>query len=269
MTALLGAATAVGDLLAAPFGGHAGWALVVWSALFGLVAIVLFKLATPQDRLAAARDRLIGRLLEAALFQTSLRTIARVQGAVLVANLRYLVLALPAIAALVIPLALVLPQLESRLGRQPLAVGEAVLVTAEMDGRADATLEAGTGLVIEAGPVRDAARGELVWRVRAEDAGRHELRLLSDGRDHTLTVPVGLGGLPAIAAGRHQGWLDQLLFDPTARTLPAGAALRSITLDLPGREVRILGLALPWIVSFTILSLAAGLLLKKPLRVEI
>ena len=270
MTSLLAAATGVGDLLAAPFGSHAGWALVVWSVLFGLTAIVLFKLSTPQARLAAARDRLVGRLLEAALFQTSLRTIVRVQGAVLVANLRYLVFALPAIAALVIPLLLVLPQLESRVGRRPLQVGEATLVTASVAGRAaPLTLEAEGDLAIEAGPVYDPSRGELVWRVRPAAAGVHALRLTGGGETITLEVPVAAAGLPAIAAARHAGWFDQLLHDPAASTLPAQAPVTRLAVALPPRQVSILGVSPHWLVSFTVLSLAAGLLLKKPLRVEI
>lgn len=270
MTSLLAAVTGVGDLLAAPFGGHAGWALVAWSVLFGLTAIVLFKLSTPQARLAAARDRLVGRLLEAALFQTSLRTIVRVQGAVLVANLRYLVFALPAIAALVVPLLAVLPQLESRVGRRPLQVGEATLVTAAVVERAAPLALAAEGdLAIETGPVYDPARRELVWRVRPAAAGRHELRLTGGGEAITLDVPVATAGLPAIAAARHAGWFDQLLHDPAAPILPPDAPVTRLAIALPPRDVRILGVSPHWLVSFTVLSLAAGLLLKKPLRVEI
>ena len=269
MTSILHLASRVGDLLSAPFGDHAGWALLAWSVVFGLMAILLFKLATPQKRLAAARDRLIGHLLEAALFQTSLRTILAVQGRLLVANLCYLMTALPAIVALVVPLLLVLPQLEARFGRRPLDVGEAALVTAAVAGDAQLSLAGDAGIVVEAGPVRDDARGEVVWRVRAQAAGRHELRLSGAGEVQSLEVAVAEPGLAALTAARHVNGFDQLVFDPAGVPLPRDGAVRRLAVALPSREVGVAGVVLPWLVSFTLLSLAAGLLLKKPLSVEL
>lgn len=268
MTWLLQLSTRVGDALAAPLAGHPAWLMVVWAVVFGAVALVLFKLATPQQRLAAARDRLIGHLLEAALFQSSLVTILKVQGRLLVANLRYLVLALPALVAIMVPLLLVLPQLEVRFGRRALEVGEAALVTAQMASPADIALEAAPGLVIEAGPVRDSERGELVWRIRAEAPGRHPLRLLGDGMSEVLDVSVGEAGMQAVPMGRHRSFLDRLLFDPGSRPLPAGSPVQRLAVAMPHRETSYLGMTLPWLVAFTILSLVAGLALKKPLRVE-
>ncbi|MEZ4389222.1 MAG: hypothetical protein R3D98_16880 [Candidatus Krumholzibacteriia bacterium] len=270
MTRISQAATRLGDLLVAPFGDHAAWALAVGAAVFGAVAIMLFKLATPQRRLAAARNRLVGRLLEAAIYQTSLRTLLAVQGDLLKANLRYLVLALPAIAALVLPLVLVLPQLESRFGRRPLEVGEAVLVTAQVtDAAAGWRLEAPAALEVEAGPVHDAARGELVWRVRALAPGRHELAITRGGDSQQLAVPVAAPGLPAIAAARYRNGLEQVLLDPSEAALPPAADVARFAAAMPARRFAVLGVTAPWLVGFTVLSLLAGLLLRKPLRVEL
>ena len=257
-------ATWVGDLLAAPFGNHAGWLLVVAAVVFAIAALLLFKWATPQQRLAAARGRLIGRLYEAALYQTSLAVIMRVQGGVLVANLRYLACALPAVAALVVPLLLVIPQLEARLGRRPLAVGETALVTVALAADREAILTADSGLVIEAGPVRDQAHDEVVWRVRAVTAGEHVLQLTGAGDPVTLAVPVATAGLPAISAGRHRSAFTQLVLDPADAPLARETGLDRIDVALPARK-----LGLPWLVSFSVLSLATGLLLRSRLGVEL
>jgi len=269
LTTLAHAATWVGNMLAAPFGDHAGWLVVLAAVVFAVVALLLFKWATPQQRLAAARGQLIGRLYEAALYQTSLSVIMRVQGGVLVANLRYLACALPAVAALILPLLVVLPQLEARLGRRPLDVGETALVTVALAADRETVLTADPGLVIEAGPVRDQVRGEVVWRVRALTAGEHALRLTGAGEPVTLTVPVAISGLPAITAARHRSALSQVVFDPAGARLSREDDLRRIGVALPEREVRLLGLGLPWLVSFTVLSMAAGLLLRSRLRVEL
>jgi len=266
------AATAAGDLLTAPFGGAAGGLLLLASVLFAVVALLLFRWATPQRRLAAARDHLLGRLLEAAVYQDDLAVILRVQAAVVRANLRYLVLALPALLAIAVPLLLVLPQLEARLGRRPLAVGETTLVTAAVAAGERVALVAAPGLAVEAGPVRDRDRGELVWRVRALAPGEHTLELQPGGDRSAplaLTVPVATAGLPALTEARHRRAFSQLVSDPAGELLPADAPVSRAAVALPAREVRLLGIAVPWFVGFTVLSLAAGLLLRRPLRVEI
>ena len=270
MTSLLSGLTRFGDLVTDPFGGHAAWALAMWAVVFGVLAIVLFKVATPQRRLAAARDRLVGRLLEAAIYQNSLRTLLAVQGALVVANLRYLVLALPALAALALPLVLVLPQLDARFGRRPLEVGEAMLVTITAHQGSGFQLASDPGLAVESGPLRDPGRGELVWRVRAVEAGRHDLILSgAAGDEMTLEVSVAEDGLPALAAARHRSGLSQLLHDPAAVPLPAASPVERFGADIPARDVRLFGVVAHWLVGFTLVSLMAGLVLKRPLRVEL
>lgn len=268
MTSLLSALTGFGNMVTDPFGEHAAWALAAWAVVFGVLAIFLFKVATPQRRLAAARDRLVGRLLEAAIYQNSLRTLLAVQGALVMANLRYLVLALPALAALALPLLVVLPQLDARFGRRPVEVGEAVLVsiTARQGGY---TLVADAGLAVESGPLRDPDRGEMIWRIRATEPGRHDLILTGAGDDLIFPVSVSEDGLPALAAARHRSGFSQLLHDPAGTPLPANSAVERFGVQTPERDVKIFGVSAHWLVGFTILSLIAGLLLKKPLRVEL
>jgi len=268
VTSVLQGITKVGDWLTAPFGDHAGWALATAAVLFGVVALLLFKVATNQRGLATARTRLIGRLYEAALYQTNLGVIMRVQGGVLVANLRYLMFALPAIVVLVVPLLIVLPQLEARFGRRPLDVGETTLVTVALNSADQVELKVDPGLVVEAGPVRDQWRGETVWRVRAVEPGEHAVVIIADGETETLAVPVSISGLPALTQSRHARPLDQFLHDPAGRMLSSDGVTR-LSLALPGREVAIVGVVWPWLAGFTIISLLAGLLLKSRLRVEI
>lgn len=270
MSGLLSMLTGMGNLLAAPFGDHAAWALAVWAAVFGALAILAFKLSTRQRLLAAARDRLVGRLIESLLYQQSLRALLRVQGALLVANLRYLTLALPALVTLIVPLVLVLPQVEARLGRRPLAVGESFLVSAAVAPPVEPSLTVTPGLVVEAGPVTDRTRGEVVWRVRAEATGRHQLTWIGGGgATSSLPVTVGEIGLEALPAARHGSGLTQLVLEPTAAPLGESGGISRIAAELPARRVAILGLEAHWLVGFTVLSLLAGLALKRPLRVEL
>lgn len=274
MTALLQGLTHWGDLALAPVSGRPLFALALAALLFGALAVLLFKLATPQRRLGAARSRLIGRLFEAAIYQASLPVILAVQGRLVLANLRYLVLALPGLAALLAPLVLTLPQLEIRFGRRPLALGETALVSVllkpgSLDPTAWPSLDPAEGLAVEAGPVRRPGAAELVWRVRAVAPGVHDLRLTASGEDVRLTVPVAVAGLPAVTRTRQGDIWRQIVHDPAARPLPARAQLQRVTVEMPGRELRVLGVRLPWLVVFTVIALAAGLVLRRPLRVEL
>lgn len=270
MTTLLQATTRVADLLFAASLGRPALALVLVGVGFGVVALLLYRLATPQAKLRAARGLLIGRLYEAALYQTSLPVILRVQGALALANLRYVACALPGLAVLVLPLLIVVPQLEARLGRRPLGVGEVALVTVTMAGvEAAPRLVEAEGLRLEAGPVRDVARGALVWRVRGTQPGWHELRIEAGDQQHTLAVPVAVAGLPAVARARHQQVWRQALLDPTAPALPVAGSIARIEVEVPARQVRLLGTTAPWLLWFSLVALAAGLALKKPLRVEL
>lgn len=265
--------TRLADRVLAPVAASPALALVVVAAVFGALAVALFKLATPQRRLRDARGRLIGRLYEAALYQTSLPVILRVQGRLILANLRYLALALPGLAALLLPLLLVLPQLEVRFGRRPLAVGETVIVTATLPrGAGDSPQLAGdSGLVIEAGPLRRAAAAEVIWRVRAQAPGNHALALAaaSGGPALELIVPVAVTGLPAVTRARHGSVWRQAVLDPAGRTLDRAAAAAHLAIAMPVREMRVLGTPIPWLATFTVVALAAGLLVRRPLRVEL
>jgi hypothetical protein len=142
-------------------------------------------------------------------------------------------------------------------------------VSAALPPGAQAVLAADPGVAVEAGPVYDSVRQELVWRVRATDPGRHRLALAGPGLGADLAVPVAVAGLPALTSARHASALDQTIFDPAGASLPAKGALRRFAVTLPDRQVAVLGVRWPWIVTFSVLSLAAGLLLRSALRVEL
>ena len=100
MTIIATAMNALFDLLTAPFGAAAGWAVAVLSVLTGGVMLLLFKWATNQDQLVAARRVLTGRVYEMGLFQDHLSVLGRIQRDLAVANFKYLRWSLPALLVL-------------------------------------------------------------------------------------------------------------------------------------------------------------------------
>ncbi len=108
------------DLLVLPLAGWPALALIFLSLLTAAAALLIFKLATNQKDLATARDRLVGHIYEMGLYQDHLSVLARIQGSLARANLRYLSLTLPALLALLVPMVVAVVQLESRFAHRPL-----------------------------------------------------------------------------------------------------------------------------------------------------
>ena len=261
------------DLVLAPFAGAPAWGLVAVSVFSAVWALLLFRLVTPQARLAAARDRLVGHILEMGLYQEHLRVVGRIQRDLARANLRYLATSLPALIVLLVPMLLTLGQLESRYARRPLRVGESAVLAVTLAPSASARLDelqvtAPAGVTIEAGPVRDRAGGAAAWRVRAEKAGRFDLLVTLSGAPVATRALAAGPGLPRTAESAETGWLHALLY-PGERQLPGDGPIAQTRLRYPARTVRYLGLELDWLLAFMAISMAGGLALKGVLKVEI
>jgi hypothetical protein len=130
------------------------------------------------------------------------------------------------------------------------------------------SLEAPPGVAVEAGPVRDEVSGAVAWRLRAEDRGIHRLRIL-DGATELGSRELVVGdGLTRLGESSNKNWLHGVLY-PGAPTLPRDGSLDEMTLRLPARHTKYLGVEMHWLLAFMIFSLLAGLALKDVLRVSI
>lgn len=261
------------DLLTAPFGGAASWAVLVLSVLVGVLMLLIFKWSTDQDKLVAARKVLTGRVYEMGLFQDHLSVLAGIQRDLFLANLRYLRYSLPALAAIILPMILIMAQFDARYGRRPFEPGEVSLLRAELAAEDEALLagirlEAPAGVAVETAPVRDFPNAVAVWRLRAESAGQHDVRVVfADGRSAGKAFVVG-EGTPRLARTREHAGLGWVLFNPAEAPLPGDSPLRRISLTVPGRQLDFAGLQASWLVALIVFSLAGGLAVKNVFKVK-
>lgn len=260
------------DLLTtAPFGDRRWPALALVSVPAGILMLWLFKLVTPQSRLADARRRLMGHLYELGLYQDDLGTLFRVQGALFRANLRYLALTLPALLVLLPPVALVLVQLEARFQHPALDVGETFLVRAEVapdhkDLLPSLSLEPGAGLALDSPPVHDRGGAAVWWRLRVDAPGRHEVTV--DGGDAgrwTKAVKAQTDLRPFTLHRDRAGWTAALT-NPAEAPLPAASPLVRLELRT-GPEPD--WFSQGWFWGFCLFSILGGLAVKRWLRVEL
>ena len=259
------------DLLAGAVGGSAPLLMLVVSVVTAVWALKLFQVVTPQARLAGVKDRLLGHIYEMGMYQGHLRVVGRIQGDLAKANLRYLSLTLPALVALTIPMVLTLGQLDSRFSHRPFAPGESTVLSIRLTETADlplVRLDVPEGIAVTAGPVRDAVAGTASWRLEVLQAGRHTVNVMAADRTLGSRELAAAGELPPLGEASKPGWLHRVLY-PGAPPLPTDGTLQAMTLELPRRQTRYLGLELDWLVAFMVISLLAGLALKDPLKVSI
>jgi hypothetical protein len=267
------------DILVAPFGNSAAWAMMVISLLSGIVLLLLFKASTNQVKLAEAKRKLLGHLYEMGLYQESLRVLLRIQLQLAKANLKYLSRALPALIVMTIPVVLILAQLNSRFAYRPFLPEEAALLTVTVSSEGPSLLDnlsllTPAAVSVESLPVRDYQARTITWRIRVLAEGRHELKVVSSKNqqwDKLLVAGSHRAGMPLtrLANDRERAGWHHTILNPGEMPLAKDSPVTNIALQLPSRETRYAGVRLGWIWAFCIFSLLFGFLLKDFFKVKI
>ncbi len=270
--------SAVLGTLLAPFGAQrdgSAWAdVLVWSVLGGILALLVIKRCSNQKAIARVKNEIKVHLFEVRLFQDDLPGVLVSTAKVLLKNLLYIGHNLVPMLVMLVPMLAILAQLVATYAYDPLPPGSVHLVKAQLDtddaGRpvmpaTQVRLETPPGVTLES-QVRT-PRGEIAWRVRCEQPGRHELRIHLG--DEVVTKTLVVGGEPGRMPVLRTRGLESVLY-PAEPGLPSGSRLFSVgvaypTRDLgwmPGGEAGILGV-------FFVLSIVAGLALKGVFKVTI
>jgi hypothetical protein len=262
------------DAALSPFSGlHPLVGIAVVSLLFGIVMLLVFKVTSNQDKLAAVKRKIHAGLFEIRLFNDDLRAILRAIGAILRHNLSYIGLSMVPLLWMIVPLVLVIVQLQFHYGYQGLEPGDRALVKVEVadsTSRPQIRLEAPPGLEVEAGPVWIPAEKELSWRISAAERGDYELSFVTGGETVTKSVVVSDRVVRISPIRVARGFVDQLLY-PAEDPLPDSTPIRKITVTYPAGNAGFEGWEneLTWMLCFVLLSVVFAFALRKPLKVTI
>jgi len=209
--------------------------LAAISAIWGVVAALVFRRFTNRQAVRTAISRIYARLLEIRLYSEEPSLVWRAQKALIVENFRFLARIAPAVLIMAVPFALLYPQLDAIYGVAPLAVGHSATIT--LAGDASATIQTPPGIVVETLPVKDAADHQVSWRIRALTPTRGALRAtLADGATISRTIAAG------------------------SRTLaPNHRSESSLEIDYPRADITIASLSFPWLIWFLLISAVAGI----------
>lgn len=273
MTAIGQALTWFFTLLLKPFeNGQAFAGMIFISLLTGAVMLVLFKATSNQRAMKEVKSKISAYFLEMRLYKDDFSTVAASQRRVLAANLGYMKLALLPAVVLIIPVVLIMIQLNLRYAYTGLEPGATAMVKVKVADGADVvadrlTLTPGDGVEKTSPAVRIKHLGEVDWKVKLAAPGAHEVRISSTAGE--MTVPV-LGGnrlLPRYTVFRKHSFLEGLL-NPGAPGIPSAMRLESIEISYPPMAFDFGLFKLSWLWSFLIVSMAFGFVLKFIFKVE-
>ena len=267
----LGLAT---DLVMAPLRGLSpSISLLVLSAALGLLLLLLFRLTSNQAAIGSLRRRMAAHLLEFRLFQHSLGIQWSSLSRMLLANLIYLKVAARPLLLMLVPLGLVLIQLNQWYGYHPLKPDETAVVALKLAGEgldlSRVRLETGDGLELVGRPLRIPHAGEVNWSIRPQRQGTHRLTFLFESRQVQKEIVASSQGLARVSAVTPARDFWDVLQHPGEPPLPPDSFAERISVDYPARRIDLLGWETHWVVFLLIVSTLTALAFKRLLRVQI
>jgi uncharacterized membrane protein (DUF106 family) len=269
----LGALTGLFTLLLKPFeGGHALGGLIFISILTGGVMLFLFRFTSNQAAMKEVKTRISAYFLELRLYSHDISNVIASQGKIMRSNLSYMKLSLIPAVVMIVPVILVMVQLNLRYANQQLRPGDTALVKVKVAEGYDVMrnkieMECGSGLEKASPGVRIPSLGEVCYKVRLTEPGIHTFKLGSGGTN--LEMPVyGSDRLVPVYGIAKKTSIGEAIFNPGAPRVPADAPIESVEVVYEPMEFRFPGFSLSWLWAFLFVSFAFGICLKFIFKVE-
>ena len=194
------------------------WSLALFSLLIGIIMLIIFRYTSDQQKIRETKNKIRAYIFELSLFKDEIGIVLSAQKNIFIYNLKYIKYALKPMLFMMIPLVLILIQLESWYGHRPLKPDESAIVSLKLrDGGhtlSDVTLTAGEGITVETPPLRIPDQNEIDWRIRAQETGDQDLTFNVSGeeiRQKVIVSEKGLVQVSPLASASASGFTDTLL----------------------------------------------------------
>ena len=259
------------DILLLPFAALPPLAgLAVVSLVTAVAMLLVFRATSDQRRLAEVKRAIHAGIFEIRLYNDDLRAIWRAQREILRHNATYLRLSIVPMAWMIVPLVLVVAQLQFHYGYGGIAPGEPVLVTVRLrDGAPlSAALEAPEGIRRQTPPVWLPGAREIVWRLAWPQDGDDDLRLRIGSETYTKALQASDGVVRRSPVRLESGLLNQLLY-PSEPPLPDEGPVAAIEVAYPERDMNVAGWDVHWMIVYFVLSMMFAFALRKRFGVTI
>jgi hypothetical protein len=270
----LGALTGFFTLILKPFeGGHALGGLIFISVLTGGVMLFLFKLTSNQQAMKDVKTRISAYFLELRLYSQDISNVVASQRKILRSNLSYMKLSLVPAVVMIVPVILVMVQLNLRYANRQLRPGDTALVKVNVAQGFDVMrnkidLECAGGVEKASPGVRIPSLGEVCFKVKLTEPGVHNITLTSGAAQVEMPV-YGSDRLVPVYGVAKKPSLYEAVFNPGSPRVPPDGPIESVEVAYQPMKFGLFGLVkLSWLWTFLIISFAFGLCLKFILKVE-
>jgi hypothetical protein len=276
MNAINATLTRIADWLLGPF---AAWpplaTLLFWSAIAGVLMTIVFRYTSNQQAVKRAADRSRAQALAIKLFGHDPLAVFSSLGQLLHYSGLRLWHSLPPMLVMLVPFVLVMSQLALRYEYEPLAKDKSTIVKLELTEKdwpkhQNVVLDPSPEFAVETPALRDATEHAIYWRFRPKEAGGGTLRWRVGNEEIAKRVDVDAGDdrLASVSVRRaSSGWWDRLLH-PAEPALPSGSPVRGIEIEHPTRDTPLLGVNVPWWLTFVLGSIVAALVVRPLVKVR-
>lgn len=262
------------DLALMPFRALSPWvSLVPISLLTAILALLVYRRFSNQPALERVKNQIAASFFEIRLFNDDLRAILRAQWDLLRNNGVYLALNLRPMVWMLVPMLVLLTQLQFHYGYQGLAIGAPTVVTIDLaesavtaGARPAVELRCPDGIRLERGGIWIPAKRRMAWRVAGEQPGRYELVIEIDGATFTKTVVVSDEVVRRSPQRLRASFLNQILY-PAEEPLDADSPVVAIRVPYPAASLPLFGFDINWIVAWLVLTMVLAYALRKRMGV--
>jgi len=262
------------DLLFAPVSGiNDFWGMAFISILTGIVMIFVYKYTSNQSGIRQSKNRIKAHFLEIRLFGDDWKSMLDSQKNIFLSNLSYMKYALIPLCFIIIPVILIMIQLNLRYGYEPFKVGEHAVVSVKLDYSkdsryADINLKVPQNVVIDAPVLRINSTNEIDWRIKPEQPGTYDLEFELDNQKFTKKFVV-TDKITRISPLKSKAKIIDAFMNPAEDPLPADCHIESININYKPAIMNIFSFKIHWIIVFFAISLIAGFSLKGFFNVEV
>lgn len=258
-----------------PFRSLSPWiGMIFISFLTALFMLFVFRFTSNQEGIRKVKNKIKAYLLELRLFKDSFTLSLKAQGNILRHNLKYISYSAKPMLIMIIPLILILIQLNLWFGYQSLSPGERAILKVKLKENLnpldlDLSIEPSPGYVIETPPLRIEEEREIDWRLRAGKKGVHDLVLILNGQKLKKKIAVAQAQLNKLSPIKVQKNFITELMNPGEAPLPSNSTLEAIEIVYRSKNMNFFGWQIHWLIVYFALSIIFGFALKVLFRVQI
>jgi uncharacterized membrane protein (DUF106 family) len=258
-----------------PLLGLGPWAgMAVVSLLTAVLMLFIFRLTSNQAGIKKVKNRIKAHLLEIRLYNDNFGVSLKAQGNILLANLRYVGYNLKPMLVMIVPLILILIQLNLWFGSSSLQPGQAAVLKMKLEKSRNplemkVSIQPTPNLLLETPPVRIEDEHEISWRLRARDKGKASLAITAGSYSFSKEVSIAQRPLSRISPVKPGGNLIDMILHPGEEPIPKGAGIKAVEISYPAKNMDVFGLGIHWLIVYFVLSIVFGFALKGFFKVEI